>query len=189
MAISPRQNASPDTAGHRLILGPFASSRPMLGSCWASPCQSTASKAQDPDRTHTILRLKSLCEKERLARAAPSEHANLWGFGFRIERDQLLGRAPGPEGVRILGLVLGPSWFILSLGVRFRGHQAGPGFSPQLFFFTFSSGSGLAIPAFAVVSARADGPAASGAEGPGTGHLRWAEGGSWPAPQTCRRQN
>ena len=76
-----------------------------------------------------------------------------------------------------MGPVLGPSWFILSLGVRFRGHQAAPGFSAQLvFFFNFSSGSGLAIPAFAVVSARADGPAASGAEGPGTGHLRWAEG-------------
>ena len=35
-----------------------------------------------------------------------------------------------------MGLVLGPLWFILSLGARFWGHLAGPGFSPQLVFFS-----------------------------------------------------
>ena len=82
----------------------------------------------------------------------------------------------------MVGPVLGPSLLLLSLGVRFRGHLAGPGFAPQLFFFfIFSSASGASLPAFAVVSARDAGPAASGAEGPGPGHLRWGEGVPWQA--------
>ena len=179
----PRQNPSPDTAGHRLIFSPFASPRPMLASSWASPCQSTASKAQSPAKPQAILRLRGPCEKERLAKAAP-------GVRFSGRKGATLRSRPWPRRGPHCGPCLGPLMVYSFIGGSVSGSPGGARIlAPAIFFSTslrvpvWRSPPSLSfrpeLMARLPLERRAQEPVICA--GP--------RGRSWPAPQTCRRPN
>ena len=143
------------------------------------------------------LRLRSPCERKKLPKAAPNrQRADECPAGGSVFGTKEINswRAPlAQKGSALWALFWAPYGLFFHWGPGLGATWRGQDFRPSLFFFTFPSGCGASIPAFTVVSARDDGPAAgpaaSGAEGPGTGHLRWGEGGPRPAPQTYRRRS